>query len=208
MGSEYEAQDKGAPGPHANGFERLDLATSEDRKAFIGITQEYFDWMNGEIIRHCAFSIPDIVGMSLESYVGHTAEIGARIEPEAGGVYARRDADGQIMAICGLRRLPDGAAEIVRIFTRPHFRGRGLGSQSVNFVINEARRLGYQMIRLDTAVFMTSAQKIYRAAGFAICGPYDGAEPPPQLVPFWIFMERGLTAAGLPSGVDTPDHRG
>lgn len=192
MGNERGVPDIGASGSQDLRFERLDLGTPEGRAPFTAITQDYFDWMNGEIIRHCGFTIPDLVGMSLEAYVAHTAEIGGRIRPEEGGIYARRDGDGQIMAIGGLRRLPDGAAEIVRIFTRPTFRGRGLGSQTVDFLVSEARRLGYGTLRLDTAVFMTSAQKIYRAAGFVSRAPYSGAEPPERLLPFWIFMERGL----------------
>ena len=197
MASESAPTGSGASGPNDRPFERLDLGAQEDRAAFTTITQDYFDWMNGEIIQHCGFAIPDVVGMSIEAYVGYTADIGGRIGPAEGGIYARRDADGQIMAIGGLRRLPDGVAEIVRIFTRPQFRGRGLGSQSVGFLVSEAQRLGYGMIRLDTAVFMTSAQKIYRAAGFVTRGPYAGAEPPERLLPFWIFMERGLSAEGL-----------
>lgn len=176
----------------AGSFARLDLLKVEDRTAFICITQEYFDWMNGEIISHCGFSIPDIVGMSLEAYVAYTADIGGRIAPGEGGVYAQRTEDGQIVAIGGLRRLPDGAAEIVRIFTSPRFRGQGLGSASVAFLIAEAQRLGYGTLRLDTAVFMKSAQKIYHAAGFVERAPYAGAEPPQPLLPFWIFMERAL----------------
>ncbi|HWJ73784.1 MAG TPA: GNAT family N-acetyltransferase [Kaistia sp.] len=174
------------------GFGRLDLGIARVRSEFIAITQDYFDWMNGEIIRFCALSIPEIVGMSLEAYVLHTTEIACRIAPEDGGIYAHRDGEGRIAAMGGLRRLPDGAAEIVRIFTRPDCRGRGLGSRSVDHLVGEARLLGYKILRLDTAVFMKSAQKIYRAAGFAPRDPYAGAEPPPPLLPFWLFMERSL----------------
>lgn len=173
-------------------FDRLDMRVDAVRDDYIAVTQEYFDWMNGEIIRFCNFAIPDIVGMSLEDYVRHTADIAAGIAPEDGGIYARRTEAGQIMAMGGLRRLPDGAAEIVRIFTRPQFRGQGLGFQSVGHLVGEASRLGYDILRLDTAVFMKSAQKIYEASGFLPRGPYAGAEPPPPLLPFWLYMERAV----------------
>lgn len=173
-------------------FERVDLDVSEVRDQILNISMAYFKWMNDEIVACCKFSIPDIVGMSLETYVFHTTEIGRRIGSAEGGVYVRRDDAGQIMAMGGIRRLPDGAAEIVRIFTRPQFRGRGLGAQSVDHLIGEARRLGYGMIRLDTGVFMRSAQKIYHAAGFQLCEPYPGAEPPEQLLPYWLYLELSL----------------
>ncbi|MCX5494408.1 GNAT family N-acetyltransferase [Kaistia dalseonensis] len=180
------------PGSDPLPFDRMDLQATAIRDDFIAITQDYFDWMNGEIVRFCNLSIPDMVGMGVADYVRHTAEIAGRIGPEDGGIYARRNAAGQIMAMGGLRRLPDGTAEIVRIFTRPAFRGQGLGFQTVSHLVDEAGQLGYGILRLDTAVFMKSAQKIYRAAGFSLREPYEGAEPPPQLLPFWLFMERAL----------------
>ncbi len=174
------------------GLVRLDLTTAEARSHLTQITQDYFDWMNGEIIRSCNLSIPELVGMSIEAYVRHTTEIACGIEPADGGIYCHKDPGGQIMAMGGLRRLPDGAAEIVRIFTRPAFRGQGLGSLTIAHLVGTARLLGYDTLRLDTAVFMTSAQAIYRAAGFSLREPYAGAEPPPRLLPFWLFMERSV----------------
>ena len=92
----------------------------------------------------------------------------------------------------GLRTLPDGAAEIVRIYTRPTYRGRGCGALMVRHLIEEAKRAGHSVIRLDTGVFMRSAQKIYEAAGFVRREPYEGAEPPAVLQPYWLYMERAL----------------
>lgn len=173
-------------------FERVDMHKPKRREEILEMSKEYFDWMNVEIIQCCKFSIPEIVGMNLDAYVHYTTEIGCQIGPDEGGIYVQRDPAGEIMAMGGLRRLPDGAAEIVRIFTRPKFRGKGLGGQSVSHLVDEARRLGYGMVKLDTGVFMRSAQKIYGAAGFSLCEPYAGAEPPPQLLPFWLYMQRPL----------------
>lgn len=97
---------------------------------------------------------------------------------------------GRVAAMGGLRTLPDGTPEIVRIFTLPEFRGRGLGARMVNQLVAEAESAGHAVVRLDTGVFMQSAQKIYEAAGFKRRDPYPGAEPPAFLQPFWIYMER------------------
>lgn len=53
-----------------------------------------------------------------------------------------------------------------------------------------AESAGHAVVRLDTGVFMQSAQKIYEEAGFKRREPYPGAEPPAFLQPFWIYMER------------------
>ena len=93
----------------------------------------------------------------------------------------------------GLRTLPDGVPEIVRIYTRPQHRGKGLGARMVSQLVAEAEQRGNAVVRLDTGVFMLSAQKIYEAAGFVRRGPYPGAEPPEFLQPYWIYMERAST---------------
>ena len=67
----------------------------------------------------------------------------------------------------------------------------GLGLESLGLA--EAEQRGNAVVRLDTGVFMLSAQKIYEAAGFVRRGPYPGAEPPEFLQPYWIYMERSST---------------
>lgn len=178
--------------PHSITFGRADLAQASDRDSFVTLSRAYFDWMNGEIIRRCGFSIPDVINASLDGYVLHTVDVGSRLTPEEGGIYFLREPGGQPLAMGGLRRLPDGAAEIVRIYTSPESRGVGLGRRMVGELAGIARSLGYQILRLDTAVFMVSAQRIYEAAGFTRRAPYAGAEPPPPLQPYWLYYERPL----------------
>eukprot|EP01037_Dinobryon_pediforme_P021902 gene21902-22893_t len=120
------------PSSPSAAFDRLDMRWGDTRDEVIAITQTYFDWMNGEIVRVCQFSIPDLVGMNISDYVHYTTDVASQIGPADGGIYCQRSGAGEIMAMGGLRRLPDGAAEIVRIFTRPNFRGRGLGFQMVS----------------------------------------------------------------------------
>jgi len=173
-------------------LERADLAQPGKVRELTELSQSYFQWMDQQITGLCGFSIPDIVNMPLADYVEYTVAIGCKIEPEEGGVYFIRGADGKAFAMGGLRRLPDGSAEIVRIYTRPQARGHGLGKSMVQGLIDEARRLGYREIRLDTGVFMKEAQRIYAAAGFTPCEQYAGAEPPEALTPYWLYMKRSL----------------
>ena len=115
----------------------------------------------------------------------------ARPAVDEGSLFFLVDDKGGAAAMGGLRTLPDGAAEIVRIFTRPEYRGQGCGAMMVRHLIAEAGRMGQAVIRLDTGIFMRSAQRIYEAEGFVRRGPYEGAEPPAVLRPYWIYMERG-----------------
>jgi GNAT superfamily N-acetyltransferase len=54
-----------------------------------------------------------------------------------------------------------------RLYVRPIFRGGKLGKELVDRVLQHARDLGYQRIRLDThPPTMQAAVKLYRRLGF------------------------------------------
>jgi ribosomal protein S18 acetylase RimI-like enzyme len=54
-----------------------------------------------------------------------------------------------------------------RLHVRPAYRGRGIGKALAAEIIDEARRLGYRKMRLDSiADRMKEAVSLYRALGF------------------------------------------
>jgi GNAT superfamily N-acetyltransferase len=155
------------------------------------VTFEYFDWMNREIERVCNLSLTDITGVPLDDYVEATiGTVCSGVPPK--GVFYLIEENGLVAGSGGLRQLPDGAVEIVRIFTRPHYRGRGYGLQILSRLLVDARSFGYTVAKLDTGIFMKSAHRIYEALGFEDCPRYEGAEAPDQLVPYWRYMSKNL----------------
>jgi ribosomal protein S18 acetylase RimI-like enzyme len=75
-----------------------------------------------------------------------------------------------------------------RLFLRPEFHRKGLGRKLAQRIIDEARAIGYQRMRLDTlSEQMGSAIGLYRALGFKEIAPYY--ENP---VPGALFMELTL----------------
>jgi putative acetyltransferase len=60
----------------------------------------------------------------------------------------------------------DRIGEVKRLYVRPNFRGRRIGRQLVAAVIEEARKMGYQRLILDSHISMKSAHAIYEGAGF------------------------------------------
>lgn len=98
--------------------------------------------------------------------------------------------EGDALAGCiALRKLGPGVCEMKRLFVRPAHRSHGLGRVLVETIIDEARKLGYTHMRLDTLPgLMDKAIALYRSFGFIEIGPYcenpvEGAK----------FMELELT---------------
>jgi len=76
------------------------------------------------------------------------------------------------------------------VWVPPEFRGRGHGMRLVAELLEEARRAGYGLMRLETATFMGHAHAVYAAQGFRPCAHYRSL--PPQYAAITIAMERAL----------------
>jgi hypothetical protein len=59
-------------------------------------------------------------------------------------------------------------------------------------LLDEARAMGAQILRLDAVRFMTDAQRLYRSRGLGERSPYEGTERAEPIRKYWIFFERAL----------------
>lgn len=53
-----------------------------------------------------------------------------------------------------------------RLFVRPSFRGKQIGNQLIQQIINDAKEIGYSYMLLDTLPFLKSAIHMYKKFGF------------------------------------------
>jgi putative acetyltransferase len=74
--------------------------------------------------------------------------------------------DEQIIGTVGLSPLKESVVELRKMYLAPEARGQGLGKRLLTQAIDEARRLGFRRIELDTASRLEVAIRLYRSFGF------------------------------------------
>lgn len=170
-------------------FERADA--NRDHAPLIAMNVQYMEWIGQNIRRDFSVELTDLIGGPIPDYVAATLDKLCEASPPE-GVFYIVCREGQPAGMGGVRRLQDGVCEMKRVFVSPDQRGGGMGAIIVERLIADARALGYATMRLESGPFMTSAHRLYEAAGFHDRGPYDGVEVPMELHHNWRFMERGL----------------
>ncbi len=79
-------------------------------------------------------------------------------------------------AVCGggIKRLPDGACEIKRMYVVPAARGHGVARALLRALEDAARGLGYHTARLDTGPLQPNAQRLYESEGYVPVANFNG----------------------------------
>lgn len=95
--------------------------------------------------------------------------------------------DTKLAGTVALRPLGEGVCEMKRLFVRDAFRRMGLGRRLVDRVLDEAQKIGYQRMRLDTLAHMTEAVTLYKSTGFQVIPAYYH-NPLPNVVYFEIHL--------------------
>lgn len=131
----------------------------------------------------------DSLGLDL-SFQNVDAELaalpGLYAPPQGALLIAERD--GHPIGIGAMRPLPDGTAEMKRMYLRPAARGTGAGRALATALIEAARDAGYTIMRLDTQRDFTAAVALYRSLGFRETARYND-----NPLPGALFMALDLT---------------
>ena len=100
------------------------------------------------------------------------------VRPESGGYFVAW-LDGKAAGCGACRTLPTGEIEFKRMYTRPEFRGYGIGKAMVSHLIGITRDLGIRRIVLETGPAQPEAIAVYKQAGFTdipLFGQYLGSK--------------------------------
>ncbi len=124
---------------------------------------------------------------AVQAMAAYFAEIGERFGFEPGdawqedaasmappdGFFVVATSDGEPVACGGVQRLPDGAAEIKRMWVHDGWRGAGLGARLLRHLEDRARDRGHVLVRLDTNDVLHEAIAMYERAGYRAIAPYN-----------------------------------
>jgi len=139
------SQASGVPVLIANAVGVADVAQA--RELFV----EYAAWLK--------------VDLCFQGFDEELATLPGKYAPPTGRLLLAR-VDGELAGCIALRPLAQGIGEVKRLYVRPAFRGRGIGSALVRELLRAALEIGYRRLRLDTLAFMREAGALYRAFGF------------------------------------------
>lgn len=125
--------------------------------------------------------------LCFQSFDDELAGLPGKYAPPQGRLFLAR-VDGNVAGCIALRPLEPGVCEMKRLWVRPLYRGRGVGRALCDRLIDDARQLGYRVMRLDTiGVTMQKAVSLYHALGFReIPAYYDNP------IPGAVFLELTL----------------
>jgi len=123
------------------------------------------------------------------SYQGVAEELAAlpgEFAPPRGRLIIAIDS-GKAAGCAAFRPLRANTCEMKRMYVLPEFRGRGVGRSLAERLIQEARQIGYEYMRLDTANLLVAAISLYESLGFRPIVPYN--EVPEELQSVAVHME-------------------
>jgi putative acetyltransferase len=130
-----------------------------DRAAIVALLREYEAGLG--------------VSLCFQDFVGELEGLPGDYAPPHGSMLLVRDArDRALIGMVALRPVRNraGLCEMKRLYVRASARGGGLGRRLASALMEEAGRLGYRRMCLDTLPDMTEAQALYRSLGFRQTG--------------------------------------
>jgi GNAT superfamily N-acetyltransferase len=148
----------------------MDLVAVGDDDATIAAARhlvgEYLSWVTGVAAEQH--------GLVFYTEAMLASDIGDRGKFYApnGRFYLLRDAQA-FVGVGALQRVDATTAEIQRMYVQPPWRGHGAARLLLDRLLDDARAIGCEVVRLESLKSLAPAHALYRAAGFVEVPPHD-----------------------------------
>jgi GNAT superfamily N-acetyltransferase len=175
-------------------IERLDGPPTRASAMTEEILREYLLWCGERLTAECGVVFDDTDAAVAAHHREFTREL-PHLLGQRGRLFVARTGS-EVVGIGALKPVDATTAEIKRMYVRPKARGLGIGRAILERMLADARTIGYEVARLETATFMREAHVLYRSLGFQDRPIFDNAEASvSHLEPFMLFMELRLNQA-------------
>ena len=170
-------------------FIQVDLTAY--REILADLSEEYLAWVGDQFQKHYGIDISAPGGKTVREYARKSVDDIASYAPPQGICYLLQ-VDQKMVGMGALRKVKDGVGEIKRMYVRPEYRRKGIGKALLKQLLRKAEDFGFSTILLDTAKWMTVAQRMYCSAGFRYREEYPESEIPQGIRHLCMFMEKSL----------------
>ena len=157
--------------------------------------QMYIEWLSGqmdELKEGYGVDFLSVSGRKVEEIVDASLDRYSSLKPP-NGVFLILEMDVSVAGMVALMKLSEIRGYINLMYNRTEYRGKGLGKQLLQKLIEEGRKIGVTCFQLRTPVFSHAAHHIYKSAGFKELEEYPESLMPKQssvLQPYSIYMEK------------------
>jgi GNAT superfamily N-acetyltransferase len=141
----------------------IEAARAADAPAIIALIGRVF--AEYEFSWDPSFEVPDLFDLE------------RRYGGEAGAFWVAR-LEGQVVGSVGVERLPDGRAELHRLYLDATLRGRGVGRALVEVVLGWCRAAGIARLTLWSDTRFDRAHRLYEGMGFTKTGEREIPDDP------------------------------
>jgi GNAT superfamily N-acetyltransferase len=111
--------------------------------------------------------------------------------PPSGRLLLARE-EGVAAGVACMKIIREDTCEIKRMYVRPFYRGKKIGRNLLDQLIQDAKEIGYSKILLDSAQFMMEAHSLYRSVGFKDIELYPETEMSEDFQEHMVYMELEL----------------
>jgi putative acetyltransferase len=122
------------------------------------ITEDYISWLG--------------IDLTFQKVEDELAGFNEMYSPPDGCYLIAFAENGETAGGVGLRRFEAGICEMKRLYVYPEYLRKGLGEALCRELIIQAKKLGYEKMRLDTIGKLKAANRLYDKLGFYEIEPY------------------------------------